>query len=61
MEGKEDTIMLPVAEDELGGVEFAMFAEVTLTVGETSTGLLEKVHLPKTRLKFAEAIVGTLT
>ena len=40
---KEDTIMLPVAEDELGGVEFAMFAEVTLTVGETSTGLLEKV------------------
>lgn len=43
MEGKEDTIILPVAEDELGGVEFAMFAEVTLTVEETSTGLLEKV------------------
>lgn len=35
--------MLPVAEDELGGVKFTMFAEVTLTVGETSTGLLEKV------------------
>ena len=43
VEGKVDTITLPVAEDELGGVEFAMFAEVTLTVGETSTGLLEKV------------------
>ena len=35
--------MLPVAEDELGGVEFALFAEVTLTVGETFTGLLEEV------------------